>query len=403
MRRGHRGCGATGCCRWATRPVVALGALHQLLVAPIQRLLPAERGSLLTILPHGPLFRLSFAALRNPTGQYLVERYAIHYVPAGVVLGLAEQHARASETGDRRYLLIADPQTPPSLPGGKPLPRLPGTRREVSQVAALVPAAAATSLVGANATEQRVRSLAGDRSVLHFATHGVIRADDPLESFLALDTGDTAASHRPALGLRRSQRWTVDGARDLRDSAECRPRRALRLPYGCRRSLRRRRHRAGARVSLCGDAVGRRHAVGRGRRTGGAIDAEPVSLVDTGAGYGARAAPCATDAPSRPAKRPRQRPDEIGNRDSRRTSDSVGQLHPRREAVESAIAISSGNAVPRRTFAPTVVNPAVESIPSGERADQQKCLIVELRSVLPRRTDQSVLQPFERGGGVLPD
>ena len=54
-----------------------------------------------------------------------------------------------------------------------------------------------------------------------------------------------------------------------------------------------------------------------------------------GAGYGAGAAPCATDAPSRPAKRPRQRPDEIGNRDSRRTSDSVGQLHPRREAVES--------------------------------------------------------------------
>jgi CHAT domain-containing protein len=39
-----------------------------------------------------------------------------------------------------------------------------------------------------------VRSLAGDRSVLHFATHGVIRIDDPLESFLALDTGRTAAS-----------------------------------------------------------------------------------------------------------------------------------------------------------------------------------------------------------------
>ena len=88
------------------------GRPPQLLVAPIQRLLPAERGSLLTILPHGPLFRLSFAALRNPTGQYLVERYAIHYVPAGVVLGLAEQHARASEPGDRTYLLIADPQTP---------------------------------------------------------------------------------------------------------------------------------------------------------------------------------------------------------------------------------------------------------------------------------------------------
>jgi CHAT domain-containing protein/tetratricopeptide (TPR) repeat protein len=182
-------------------PVVALGALHQLLVAPIQRLLPAERGSLLTILPHGPLFRLSFAALRNRSGQYLVERYAIHYVPAGVVLDLAEQHARASVARDRRYLLIADPQTPAALPDGKPLPRLPGTRREVSQVSALVPASAATSLVGASATEQRVRLLAGDRSVLHFATHGVIRNDDPLESFLALDTGEAAAGTAPRSAL----------------------------------------------------------------------------------------------------------------------------------------------------------------------------------------------------------
>ena len=46
----------------------------------------------------------------------------------------------------------------------------------------------------------RVRSLAGDRSVLHFATHGVIRADDPLESFLALDTGRIVAANNYFLG-----------------------------------------------------------------------------------------------------------------------------------------------------------------------------------------------------------
>ena len=37
-------------------PVVALGALHKLLVAPIQRLLPTERGSLLTISRTAPCF-----------------------------------------------------------------------------------------------------------------------------------------------------------------------------------------------------------------------------------------------------------------------------------------------------------------------------------------------------------
>jgi CHAT domain-containing protein/tetratricopeptide (TPR) repeat protein len=171
---------------------VASRALYGLLIAPIQPLLPAKPGSLLTIIPHGPLFRLSFAALQNPARAYLVERHAIHYVPAGVVLALAEEHARPSRTIAPRYLLLADPTSTPPLPSGRPLPRLPGTQKEIGRVAAFLPASAVTALVGAQATEHQVRSLAGDRSVLHFATHGVIRADDPLESFLALDTGRTA-------------------------------------------------------------------------------------------------------------------------------------------------------------------------------------------------------------------
>ncbi len=173
---------------------IALRTLHGLLIDPIRPLLPAEAGSLLTVVPHGPLFRLSFAALQNPTGQYLVERHAIHYAPAGVVLQLAGQHIRPLGSGERRFLLVADPQMPPLLPNGKPLPRLPGTKREIAQVAALVPAASVISLAGAQATEARVRRLAGDRRVIHFATHGVIRADDPLSSFLALDAGSAPSA-----------------------------------------------------------------------------------------------------------------------------------------------------------------------------------------------------------------
>ena len=183
-----------GLLSFGERARVASRELHGLLIAPIQRLLPRKPGSLLTIVPHGALFLLSFAGLQDPSGTYLVERHAIHYVPAGSVLALAEQHTSPSHAADPRYLLVADPQSTPQLADGKALPRLPGTQTEIRQVAALVPASAATSLVGANATEPRVRSLAGDRSVLHFATHGVIRTDDPLESFLALDTGRTAAS-----------------------------------------------------------------------------------------------------------------------------------------------------------------------------------------------------------------
>jgi CHAT domain-containing protein len=184
-----------------TDALVASRALHALLVEPIRRLLPTAPGSLLTIVPHGPLFLLSFAALQDSTGRYLIERHAIHYAPAGVVLQLTEKqkHPSDSQSG---YLLVGDPASLPLLADGKPLPRLPGTRQEVSQVAALIGRARATTLVGASATESEVRRLAGNPTVIHFATHGVVRGDDPLESFLALDTGATA---RSAAAVKQSQ------------------------------------------------------------------------------------------------------------------------------------------------------------------------------------------------------
>ena len=192
--------------------LVASRGLHRLLIEPIRHLLPSKSGNLLTVIPHGPLFLLSFAALQDAAGQYLVERHAIHYVPAGVVLQLAEQHTRASRAIDRRYLLVADPRTPPTLPGGKPLPRLPGTLREISQVAGLMPASRVTSLVGARATEGQVRLLAGNRSVIHFATHGVIRADDPLESFVALSVAtDGEAVTEPVPGEGRRPNTLISG------------------------------------------------------------------------------------------------------------------------------------------------------------------------------------------------
>ena len=81
-----------GLLSFGERARVASRELHGLLIAPIQRLLPRKPGSLLTIVPHGALFLLSFAGLQDPSGTYLVERHAIHYVPAGAVLALAEQH-----------------------------------------------------------------------------------------------------------------------------------------------------------------------------------------------------------------------------------------------------------------------------------------------------------------------
>jgi CHAT domain-containing protein len=69
-----------------------------------------------------------------------------------------------------------------------------------------------TVLAGAAARESVVRERAPDARVLHFATHGVVRDDEPFESFLAVGVeGDGAAA---------DGRLTVRELYDLRLSAD---------------------------------------------------------------------------------------------------------------------------------------------------------------------------------------
>jgi CHAT domain-containing protein/tetratricopeptide (TPR) repeat protein len=158
--------------------------LHELLLRPIQPFLPRARGSLLTIVPHGPLFRLSFAALLDDRGRYLIERYRLHYVPSGGSL-LYLKSASSDADAPIRYLLVGDPAERADLSKAA-LPPLPGAAREVAAIARMLPRGTATVLTGARVTEDRVRHMVGSHEVLHLATHAVLRDDRPFDSFLAL-------------------------------------------------------------------------------------------------------------------------------------------------------------------------------------------------------------------------
>jgi CHAT domain-containing protein len=158
------------------------------LIKPIERELPRDPGALITIVPHGPLLHLPFAALRDARGRYLLERYAIHSVPAAAILQFTRERRRA-DARSGSVLLVADPATLPKTPGEDPLPRLPGSVEEVRAIARLVPASRRTLLEGTNATEIRVGQALGRRAVVHFATHAIVRDADPMASFLALGPG----------------------------------------------------------------------------------------------------------------------------------------------------------------------------------------------------------------------
>jgi CHAT domain-containing protein len=102
-------------------------------------------------------------------------------VSAVAVLAFTSQR-QAARSG---ALLVGDPGpfAPPA--GEPPLPALPWARREVETVRASLHGAT-TVLVGERATEAAVRSSTPGRAIVHLATHGIIRNDESLTSYLAL-------------------------------------------------------------------------------------------------------------------------------------------------------------------------------------------------------------------------
>ena len=169
--------------------------LYEALVKPLEAELPKTSGAMVTVIPHGPLFGLSFAALQDSRGQYLVERFTLHYAPSGAVL-----HTTREETAPppaSRYLLVADPLTP----AADKLPRLPGALRETTAIRSLLPAGFTTMVSGSRASKAAITSLAANKHVLHFATHGVVSDERPLDSYLALAGGRLTAREIYGLDL----------------------------------------------------------------------------------------------------------------------------------------------------------------------------------------------------------
>jgi len=173
--------------RTATEDLSPLRRLHQVLVEPIAMWLPKDPDQLVTIIPHGPLFLISFAALPDHFGRYLVERHTINYCPSISLLHYTgAKEKRALQIPARHLLVVGNPSMPRFSGRRQSLPSLPGAENEVRAISKLYPPIQVTTLVGTRAEERLVRELAPGQAVIHLATHGVIRDDEPLESFLVL-------------------------------------------------------------------------------------------------------------------------------------------------------------------------------------------------------------------------
>ena len=146
-----------------------LSKLHQALFAPARAQLEPYRR--LIVVPHGPLHYLPFHALYDGAA-YLLEQFAVSYLPAASVLA----YCRTASPAEAGVLAV----------GYSGNGRLPQAPHEAEALARHWPGDA---LLEEKATLRRLRRQAGDYRILHLATHGEFRPDNPLFSGLALADG----------------------------------------------------------------------------------------------------------------------------------------------------------------------------------------------------------------------
>jgi CHAT domain-containing protein len=144
--------------------------LYNELIAPIRPLL--DQCKHLVFVPHGPLHFLPFHALLN-SGKYLCDDFSISYAPSATIFALCQ---RKQPNANSRPVVfgVADRNTPE-------------IDTEVKAVAELLPGS--ELLVGEQATAAALRERGHSVGILHIATHGLYRQDNPMFSGIRLGDG----------------------------------------------------------------------------------------------------------------------------------------------------------------------------------------------------------------------
>jgi CHAT domain-containing protein len=161
-----------------------LRELHAELVAPVERWL---RGGKLVLVPHESLHQLPLHALFDGE-KYLIDRFAVSYAPSAAVYALCREAVSPERPAGEGVSLIM----------GVPDARAPLIEDEVRQLADILPQP--ELYVGGDARRE-VLERRGPRSrLLHIATHGRFREDNPM--FSAIRMGDGYLTLYDLYGMR---------------------------------------------------------------------------------------------------------------------------------------------------------------------------------------------------------
>jgi len=140
--------------------------LYQELIAPVRDLLNAKH---VVFVPHGLLHYVPFHALHDGE-SYLVDRFSVSYAPSASIYALCQQK-QANTSGKSLLLGIPDAQAP-------------SIADEVEALRSILPEA--KLFMGSAATEDILRTHGPGSRIVHIATHGYFRQDNPMFSSIRL-------------------------------------------------------------------------------------------------------------------------------------------------------------------------------------------------------------------------
>ncbi len=153
----------------------ALRRLHELLIAPMQDRLAADK--VLIIIPDDATIGIPFAALRDVRGRYLIESVSIAIAPAAAAIASQQKLAPNATAA-----IVADPAFSTSL--FPSLDRLPAARADLRAVKSVF--RNAITLTGSEATPAALESVAKKSELLHVAAHAFSSRRDASVSLIAL-------------------------------------------------------------------------------------------------------------------------------------------------------------------------------------------------------------------------
>jgi CHAT domain-containing protein len=160
----------------------ALRELNDILIKPLESYLPKNDQDIVTIVPHGPLFMVPFAALISEDKKFLIEKHTLAYIPAIGVFRATQKLLQTVSSEPDKLLAFGNPITKAIAFLGA----LPYSEKEVHDIADIFGASNALLKIGQDADKKTFEELAPQFSEIHLATHGLVDEEHPMQSALVL-------------------------------------------------------------------------------------------------------------------------------------------------------------------------------------------------------------------------